>query len=189
MLMHWLSPGIYGHDELALVDGTQFSYGGVVKGTVTDSEKTIIALGSYLLIFPDKAFYNITTDTFGQMEAGYSSGAGEISFHDGSLYEEMASANCITTSGEAFPFRIGDAVTITGCTTQSSNNKTPVIREISEDGKTLRFYENIFTIESGVYAEATLELEHDASSAAEFMRAAAIALTPAAALALTKAPR
>lgn len=170
--------GIYGHDELALVDGTQFSYGGVVKGTVTDSEKTIIALGSYLLIFPDKAFYNITTDTFGQMEAGYSSGAGEISFHDGSLYEEMASANCITTSGEAFPFRIGDAVTITGCTTQSSNNKTPVIREISEDGKTLRFYENIFTIESGVYAEATLELEHDASAAAEFYAGSSYSFDP-----------
>ena len=60
-----------------------------------------------------------------------------------------AKANSITTTGTAFPFREGDAVTISGCTVEPKNNLTIIIREISEDGKTLSFYENSFTIPEG----------------------------------------
>lgn len=163
-----LPGGIYGHDELALVDGTSFSYGGEVKGTVTAGEKTIIAMGAYLLIFPDKAYYNLKTDEFGSLEASYTSSAGEISFHDGYIYEEAADANSLTTSGDSFPFKAGDAVTISGCTTHKENNKTPVIREVSEDGKTLIFYENIFTIDSGEYIDMVIPGERDIIATAAF---------------------
>ena len=160
--------GIYGHDQLALVDGTSFSYGGAVKGTVTAGEKTIIAMGAYLLIFPDKAYYNLKTDEFGSLEASYTGAAGAISFHDGYIYEEAADANSITTSGDAFPFKAGDAVTIEGCTVHEENNKTPIIREISEDGKTLIFYENIFTIGSREYLDMVIPGERDIIATAAF---------------------
>ena len=44
---------------------------------------------------------------------------------------------------------MGDAVTISGCTKETYNNRTPIIREISEDKKTLRFYENTFRLPDG----------------------------------------
>lgn len=160
--------GIYGHDQLALVDQTSFSYGGEVKGTVTAGEKTIIAMGAYLLIFPDKAYYNLKTDEFGSLEASYTSYAGQISFHDGYIFDVAADANSITTSGDAFPFRVGDAVTISGCSEHEENNKTPIIREISADGKTLIFYENIFTVGSGSYQDILIPGDRDIIVTAAF---------------------
>lgn len=64
------------------------------------------------------------------------------------LYGIEAANNCIY--GENIDwndyFHKGDAVTISGCTVHSGNNKTPIIREI--DGNQLRFYENIFTVDT-----------------------------------------
>lgn len=39
-------------------------------------------------------------------------------------------------------------MTISGCTRHPENNKTPVIREISGDGHSLRFYENVLVTDS-----------------------------------------
>ena len=65
------------------------------------------------------------------MEASYE--ASGLKFKDDS----------ITTTGDEFEFKEGDAVEITGCS-EASNNKTIIIRSISEDKKTLNFYENSF---------------------------------------------
>lgn len=136
--------GLYGRDELCWVDGTGFYYAGEHKGEVEDSPKRFVSLRERIIILPDKAYYDIYHDEFGQLELTYVSGAGQISFGDGILYEEAAESNTITTTGAAFEFRAGDAVTISGCTFSEKNNKTPVIREISADGKSLYFYEHIF---------------------------------------------
>lgn len=135
-------------DGLYWVDGTGFYKDGVQKGTVSDSRKTFAVLGAYLLIFPDKAYYHRETGVFGSLEATWT---GNVTFADGTLYGESAAGCCIVTTGTAFPFEVGDAVTVTGCVTHPENNKTPVVREKSADGKTLTFYENCFTVgaESG----------------------------------------
>ncbi len=52
-----------------------------------------------------------------------------MTFADGTLYGESAAGCCIVTTGTAFPFEVGDAVTVTGCVTHPENNKTPVVRE------------------------------------------------------------
>lgn len=59
--------GLYMHNELCWVDGTKFYYGGVEKGTVADSDKTLIGMGAYVLIFPDKKYYDSKADTFGSL--------------------------------------------------------------------------------------------------------------------------
>lgn len=66
----------------------------------------------------------------------------------GTLYGEAAANNCMEAPGIDWNdyFRAGDAVTISGCTIHSDNNKTPIIREI--DGNRLLFYENIFTLDT-----------------------------------------
>lgn len=59
--------GLFAHDKLCWVDGTAFYYDGEQKGTVADSPKQMAAMGAYVLIWPDKAYYNTHTGEFGQL--------------------------------------------------------------------------------------------------------------------------
>lgn len=139
--------GLFARDKLCWVDGTDFYYDGAVKGQVTDSEKRFARLGSYVLIFPDKVYYNAGTDEFGALEASWT---GTVRFTnyvydaESSEAEEVYQGNAITTSGTAFPFEAGEAVEITGSTTET-NNRTSVIREVLNDGRMLVFTNNTFT--------------------------------------------
>lgn len=137
--------GIFWAGALFEVIGTTLYVDGVSKGTLSSSEKTFCALGERVLIFPDKKIYE--NGELKSLEASYTQAG--LSFHDGEYAGEAAEANSVTTAGAAFPFRVGDAVTISGCTVEEKNNRTPIIREISDDGKTLRFYENTFTLPEG----------------------------------------
>ena len=149
---HLTEPGgIFSWDGLCWVDGDGFWYKGERKGTVTRGEKTFAALGAYVVIFPDKAWFHVDTGEFGQLESTWSGGS--LTFTNGKLFEEEAEANTIQCAGVRWEdyFRAGDAVTIEGCTKHPENNKTPVIREI--DGDKMYFYEYIFTLDEGVPSE------------------------------------
>jgi hypothetical protein len=52
------------------VDGTGFYFDGVMKGTVTSGVKSICEFASYVLIFPDKKYYNYSNNTFGTIGNG-----------------------------------------------------------------------------------------------------------------------
>lgn len=138
--------GLYAWDKLCWVDGTSFYYNAEEKGKVTQGEKTFASLGAYIIIFPDKCFYNVNTDEFGSLEARWSGKS--LIFEDGKLYAEAAQANTIRCSGVKWAdyFRVGDAVTIAGCTINPGNNMTIIIRGI--DGDKLYFYEHSFTLGS-----------------------------------------
>lgn len=135
--------------KLCFVDGTQFIVDGTKKGSVTDGEKQFARLGTYLLIFPDKAYYHLQKDEFGALEASWT-GSAQITNHkydaEGDA-ETVYAGNAIKTSGAAFPFQAGDAVTIAG-SAKEENNRTSVIREIIS-GKTLVFTNNTFTETAG----------------------------------------
>lgn len=137
--------GLYSWEGLAWVDGTSFYYQGEVKGTVTAGQKTFAALGVYIIILPDKAYFNTLTGEFGSLESAWSGTS--LTFTNGTLYEEEAECNTLQCAGVDWAeyFRVGDAVTIEGCTKHPENNKTPIIREI--DGDKLIFYEYVFTLE------------------------------------------
>ena len=115
------------------------------KGTVAYSSKQFACMGDYILIFPDKKFYNVRTGVFGPMGAGRS--VGSLQFQNGTYAGVPANANTLYKDSSDIwsDFSVGDAVTITGCTTHPENNKTVVIREI--DGYYLRFDENVFTLD------------------------------------------
>lgn len=97
-------------------------------------------------------------------------------FMDGTLYDEKATANTIKLTNvsayeltEVMGFREGDAVTITGCTKLTSNNKTPVLRQIEgvdknnmELGVYLRFSDFCFTMPEN--ADGTTATEYTESS-------------------------
>lgn len=85
--------------------------------------------------------------TFGDLEQSLT--ANNVVFlAKGELYEASAENNTIyspTLNWEDY-FSVGDAVKISGCTVHKENNKTPIIREIN--GHHLRFYENVFTLDT-----------------------------------------
>lgn len=147
--------GIYSWDGLCWVDGTQFFYKGEAVGEVADGLKSFAAMGAYIIILPDKAYYNTLTGEFGNLESSWA--GAELTFIDGLLYEEDAAANCIQAEGVDWEeyFRAGDAVTIAGCTAHTENNKTPIIREI--DGDKLYFYENVFVLDGDAADEPYTE--------------------------------
>ena len=143
--------GLYAREGLAWVDGTGFYYKGERKGTVSEGMKNFGSLGSKIVILPDKCYYDVASDTFGNMESRWSGGT--VCFTRGKLYGVDADANTIQVEGVSWAdfFRDGDAVTISGCAVHPENNQTAIIREI--DGDKLYFYENIFTIGEDGYTE------------------------------------
>lgn len=137
--------GIFGWDGLAWVDGDKFFFDGVEKGTVTDSRKHFAGIGAYLIIMPDKKYYNTHSGEFGSIESEWTGVS--LTFTNGTLYGEAASRNAIKCTGVDWTdiFNIGDAVSISGCTAHPENNKSTIIREIA--GDTMHFYENVFTLD------------------------------------------
>lgn len=142
---------IGGHDKLFWVDDTTFYYNGVAGGTVTAGDKQFAGMGSRIIIWPDKKVYYLPSEEEeGRMEDLEASVTlTSVKFANGTIYGEEAEANTIINSGVDWNdyFAVGDAVEISGCTTHPENNKTPIIREISEDGTELRFYEYVFTLD------------------------------------------
>lgn len=134
--------GMGARDKLFWVDGTDFCYDGVVKGQVADSWKTFAQLGVWILIFPDKLFYNTATDTFGSMEASWTGTATitNYTYDAEGAGAEVYAGNAIQ-GDTAFPFEAGEAITISGASNEE-NNRSPVIQQILEDGKLLVFTNN-----------------------------------------------
>lgn len=148
--------GLYAHDGLHWVDGDGFFAQGERKGTVTDCRKIFASLGAYIVVLPDRAYYNRLTGEFGSLEAEWS---GAAVIRDGTFADEEAKANTIFAAGADWGarFQAGDAVEISGCTVHPENNKTPIVREIA--GDELRFYENAFTIGEGGDSESAVTVK------------------------------
>lgn len=81
--------GLFAHEKLCWVDGKDFYYGGEIKGQVADSAKQFVRMGAFVLIWPDKVFYNTHTDEYGHLEAENMT-AGSVQYalskNDGTLY-------------------------------------------------------------------------------------------------------
>lgn len=138
--------GFYAKDGLYWVDGTGFYADGVRKGTVTDGKKRFASLGDYIVILPDKKYYNTYDGTFGTLEASVTA---SCTIRNGTYAGESAEANTIYAAGINWSdhFKEDDAVTIAGATKHKENNQTIIIQEI--DGHYLRFYRDSFTIDAG----------------------------------------
>lgn len=154
--------GLYAKEKIYYVDGESFYAEGEsfdadgekikkmkkIDGfTLTNSKKIFCALGDYLIILPDKKYYRFSEESYGSIEASFK---GTVKFCDGTIYGEAAKANTLSCEGADFGslFKVGDAVSISGCEVEEKNNKSCIIREISKDGNSLIFDENIFSIAS-----------------------------------------
>lgn len=87
--------GLFAHEKLCWVDGTDFIYDGITAGQVTDGQKQFVRMGAYVLIWPDKKYYNVRTKEFGALEAYYTSAgtvSATISKADGTIYTGYTTA-------------------------------------------------------------------------------------------------
>lgn len=60
--------GMCATDKLCFVDGKKFYYNGYYYGDVEDSAKTLVPMGAYIAIFPDKVLFSTQTCQFTPME-------------------------------------------------------------------------------------------------------------------------
>lgn len=102
--------GIMDKDVLVWVDGTTLYVDGDAKQlasgvTLTNSRKTLCKMGAYVVIFPDKVWFNVSDGTSGWMEASKTISGTSISFqlagadgtaityHDETYYETHVPQN------------------------------------------------------------------------------------------------
>ena len=108
-----------------------------VEGLQLDGrDKKMAVLGAYLVIFPDKKYYNRLTGAYGNLGSEWTGGC---AFSDSTITD-------LSGSGFSNVFRPGDAVMLTGLLTHPENNKTAIIRAVS--GMILVFDDNTFTVGS-----------------------------------------
>lgn len=126
--------GLYWKNGLAYVDGTDFCYNGEIRGTVEDSDKTMVGMGAYIVIWPDKKIFNTSTNEFESIEYTWSQEASATvaPTYDASTYTK------ITCTGIGAGFKKGDGVTISGITARSSGgddvlNGSKIIQEAGDD--------------------------------------------------------
>ena len=121
--------GLLTKEGLVVVHGTSVVCRGKTVGTVTPGRKQLAAVGRYVVIFPDKACYDVENDVFCSLEA------------ECTVTGAVFTGDAITAEGVSFPFRVGDAVTVSGCAA-AENNQTVIVRRVEEG--VLGFYENTF---------------------------------------------
>lgn len=150
--------GLYAMEKLAWVDGGTFYYDGVARGSVSDGHKRFASLGNRIIILPDMCYYDTKNNEFGTLGKYVTLQSARLK--DGIYEEEFAMANTLYSEEVDFNdyFKAGDAVKLSGLRNEE-NNRSPIVREISEDGHELRFYENVFTLDYSGRVEEKKEVK------------------------------
>lgn len=120
--------GLHYKNGLAYVDGTGLYYKDEKIADVTDTDKQIIGIGAYLVVFPDKIMYNTSTKELTSLEAKWTQSS-NATFAQTTTGSTMVKITC---TGIGKKFSQFDGVEITGCTNDAFN-KTTVIQEITDD--------------------------------------------------------
>lgn len=104
--------GLMHKNKLFWVDGTKCYYDGAqVSGlTVTNGKKTLVGMGAYIVIFPDKKVYNTATGEVRNIDATYTQ-SGTITFQELSTDSVFTK---ITASGIQNTIKQYDGVKING---------------------------------------------------------------------------
>ena len=144
-----------GPDRIVWCDGRDLHYGDTVVENLlpeSDEERTLVMLGDYLTIWPDKLYYDTVSGVSGSLEASVTKS--DVLFRSAKAPDGISDTdNCITVSaGGLDGFRAGDALTISGCFYQPKNNQTVIVREIAATDLTETTW-SLYTLDGGVYPE------------------------------------
>ena len=132
--------------RLVAVVGTDLLYDGEVVGQVTEGEKQFAVVNTKMVIWPDKVYLDMNSKTVKPLGAKLT--GSNASFTTTEL--KVSGWDDLTLH-----FNAGDAITISGCTTQTANNKDVVIKKLTAD--TITVAENTFTAATEASTAITLE--------------------------------
>lgn len=124
-------------NKLVAVCGTDLYYDGKIVGKVKAGEKQFAVVNTKMVIWPDKVYLDMNTQTvipLGASAKGKGATVTDKTFK-------------VTTSGWPSDltkvFRVGDGVSISGCTKAPGNNKDIIIKALTKD--TITVSDNTFT--------------------------------------------
>lgn len=132
--------------KLVAVEGTNLLYDGEIVGQVSAGEKQFAVVNTCMVIWPDKVYLDMNSREVKDLGAKLT----------GSKAVFTTSTMKVTGWGDlTLHFNTGDAITITGCTTQAANNKDIVIKGLTAD--TITVAENTFVGATEASTAITLE--------------------------------
>lgn len=138
--------GLTAWGKLVVVQGTDLLYDGEIVGQVSAGEKQFAVVNTKMVIWPDKVYLDMTSKKVIPLGASVT-GSG-ATFTANSM--KVSGWGDLTAS-----FKAGDAVTITGCTTEEANNIDFVIRSVTAD--TITVTSNTFTAATEESTAITVE--------------------------------
>lgn len=133
-------------DKLVAVQGTSLLYDGQAVGTVTAGAKQFAVVNTRMVIWPDKVYLDISDHTVKPLGASVTGSGATFT------------TNKMTVSGWTdltAKFKAGDGITISGCTTNTANNKDIVIKSVTASEITVA--DNTFT--EATEASTSVKLE------------------------------
>ena len=134
-----------GWDKLIAVEGTSLLYDGTAVGTVSEGVKQFAVVNTKLVIWPDKKYLDLKTLTVKDM-AATATGTAVTFTTDSATFTGMSDLTTL--------FNAGDGLTISGCTSDPSNNRDVVVKSVTSNKITVA--DNTFTAGS---ESGTIKLE------------------------------
>lgn len=164
---------LHSKGKLLVIGGADVIYGSNKVGEVTPGKKQTATIGNYIVIFPDKKYYKVPTEDdkdgkFGNLEEEFKASGLAFTTSAIALRQELKASwlefttstivfgtaykasgltfasNSISKTGANFPFKSGDAITITGCSYSGNNKTTEVVIQTATADK-LTFASSIFS--------------------------------------------
>jgi len=143
--------------ELMVIAGGKVMYGNREIGSVNEKRKQIVNVGKFIIIYPDKLFYNTENGEFGSMDI----------LHNAT--SAVFTHNTITAN-VAWKFKAHDAVTISGCTTFPENNQCIIVEKV--EGNVLTFMDNSFKVHGEIAEGETAPTSYTEEGSLSFTRIA-----------------
>ena len=113
--------GIFYKNGLFCIDGTDAYFNDVSKFTVTNTDKIIVGMGAYIVVFPDKKMLNTFTGDVESLEATVTASATFAPLSEGSAFTKIT----VTDIGNSF--KPGDNVKISECSNEDYNGTHIII--------------------------------------------------------------
>lgn len=132
--------------KLVVVQGTDLLYDGEVVGKVSEGEKQFAVVNTKMVIWPDKVYLDMASREVKSLGAKVT--GSQATFTANSM--KVSGWTDLTTL-----FKAGDGLTLSGCTTNTENNKDFVIRTVTAD--TITVSEGTFKAASEASTTITLE--------------------------------
>lgn len=138
--------GLTAWGKLVAVQGTNLLYDGEVVGQVSAGEKQFAVVNTRMVIWPDKVYLDMVSKEVKQLGAKVT--GSKATFTKDSM--KVSGWTDLTTL-----FKAGDALSMSGCTTKTENNKDFTIVSVTAD--TITVSENTFVEATEASTAITLE--------------------------------